>query len=191
MHTKRYILLALVIGLAFGVGGWLVFAPKNTTPIETTVTDLGNGYALVTTGSSTITEIKDDPKPTVTPPAVVALSISADLPVEAKAALQSQFNTYAAGLKAAPARTDLWLSLGIVYKIAGQYQAAASAWTYVGKAGGSTVNYVAYGNLGDLYLNFTHEYAKAETSFKAALALKPGVADYQAGLAAAREAQGK
>lgn len=195
MQTKHYIGLAAIVGLAIGIGGWLVFGPKTavnpaSSTASTTVTDLGNGVKIQTTGDVTITQV-DDQAAAPKAPAVPAFAPSAELAVDVKTALQSQYNTYASQLRAAPTRVDLWLQLGVVYKIAGQYNATVVAWTYVAQSGSSPSNYVAYGNLGDLYLNFTHEYAKAEASYKAALALKPGYADYTAGLKAAQQAQGK
>jgi len=195
MQTKHYIWLAAAIGIIIGVIGWLIFVSKTavapaSSTASTTITDLGNGVKIQTTGDVTITPVNDRtnaPKP----PAVVALSVSADIPADVKAALETQYASYAAKIKTAPTRVDLWLQLGVVYKIAGQYSATASAWTYVAQSGSSPSNYVAYGDLGDLYLNFTHEYAKAEASYKAALALNPGNADFTAGLKAAQQAQGK
>jgi hypothetical protein len=195
MQTKHYVALALVIGLAIGIGGWLVLAPKSAVAptsqtASTTVTDLGGGNSITTTGSSTITVINEQ-QGASKPPAVPSITFSANVPTDAKAALQVQYNTYAAQLKTAPTRVDLWLQLGVVYKIAGDYQGAITAWTYVAHSASSPSDYVAYGDLGDLYLNFTHEYAKAEASYKTALVLKPNDADYTAGLKAAQQAQGK
>jgi len=195
MQTKHYIAIALAAGLVIGIGAWLIFMPKqavapSSSTASTTVTDLGGGNKVVTTGSSTITEI-DTQLTTQKPPAIAALTFSADTSADLKTALQSQYNTLTAELKTAPTRVDLWLQLGVIYKIAGEYQAAITVWTYVGQAAPASVSAVAYGNLGDLYLNFTHNYAKSESSYKSALAMSPGNADYTAGLKAAQQAQGK
>ena len=39
-------------------------------------------------------------------------------------------------------------------------------------------NYIAYGDLGDLYMNFDVNYPKAEANYKAAIAINPHVIDY-------------
>ncbi len=197
MQTKHYVALAAVVGLAIGIGGWLLFAPKtavapapSSSTASTTVTDLGNGVQIQTTNGVTVTQINDQPS-APKPPAVAALTFAPGTSADLQTALQSQWQTYSQQIKVAPTRVDAWLNLGVIYKIAGQYQAAITAWTYVAHSGKGPSNYVAYGNLGDLYLNFTHEYAKAEVAYKAALALNPGYADYSAGLKAAQQAQGK
>ena len=46
------------------------------------------------------------------------------------------------------------------------------------QSGSNTVNYIAYGDLGDLYMNFDVNYPKAEANYKAAIAIKPTVIDY-------------
>jgi tetratricopeptide (TPR) repeat protein len=188
MQTKHYVWLAAVVGIVVGVGGWLLFAPKAAVA-PTSSTDLGNGVQIQATGSTTVTE--GDGQAAPKPPALRAINFSAGTSADLKVALQTQYNTYVAQLKVTPTRIDSWLQLGVLYKIGGDYPGTIGAWTYVSEAGSSPNNYVAYGDLGDLYLNFTHEYAKAEASFKAALALQPTNADYTAGLKAAQKAQGK
>lgn len=195
MQTKHYVALAAAVGLAIGVGGWLLLAPKtavapnSSTTASTTVTDLGNGTQIQATGDVTVTQTNQNAAPK--PPALRSINFSVNTSADLKTALQSQYATISAQIKAAPNRVDLWLQLGVLYKIGGDYAGAAAAWTYVAQAAPASIAAVAYGNLGDLYLNFTREYQKAEVSYKAALALKPGYADYQAGLGAARQAQGK
>ncbi|MEK7109544.1 MAG: tetratricopeptide repeat protein [Patescibacteria group bacterium] len=195
MQTKHYVWLAVVVGLAVGIGGWLLFTPKtavapaSSMTASTTIIDLGNGTQLVTTGGAKIIETDILVPAAPKPPAVPALAFAAGTSADLQAALQSQYKTLAVQLKTAPTRVDLWLQLGIIYKIAGQYPAAVTAWTYVAHSGSSPSNYVAYGNLGDLYLNFTREYQKAEASYRGALKLQPSNADYQAGLKAAQAAQ--
>lgn len=194
MQTKHYIGIAAVVGLAIGIGGWLLFAPKNaqapsSSTASTTVTDLGNGVVVQTTGSTTIKEI--DGQPAVSAPTVKPIAFSANTSADLKTALTAQYDILAPQLRAAPNRIDLWLQLGVLYKIANDYPDAVVAWGYVAKNGTPPNNTTAYGDLGDLYLNFTHEYAKAEASYKAALALDPKNTDFAAGLKAAQQAQGK
>jgi tetratricopeptide (TPR) repeat protein len=201
MQSKYYVSLAIIVGLVIGIGGWLLLGPKQaiapsstatstgtaaTSTATTTLVDLGNGQYLHVPAGATVTEQDVTVHSAPTPPAMPALAFSADLNADAKQALQIQWNTLTSQLKTAPTRTDLHLELGTTYKIAGQYDAAISQWNYVGKYGPSTINYVAYGNLGDLYLNFLHDYVKAAASYKLALKGAPGNADYQAGLKAAQ-----
>ncbi len=68
--------------------------------------------------------------------------------------------------------------MGVDRKIGGDYAGAIAAWNYVAQTGPSSINYIAYGNLGDLYQNFDTNYAKAVTSYQAAIAINPNVPDY-------------
>ena len=76
------------------------------------------------------------------------------------AALQSS-------LKGDPSQFAPWINLGLEYQAAGDYRAAADAWTYVGKLYPS--DYISFGNLGDLYAYYLKNNAMAEISFLAAI----------------------
>jgi len=196
MQQKYYLWLVLLAGLIIGAGAWLLFVPKSAlapSPAAQNTTSTTTGVTVGTMGSSTVTigEIAQGKTPAEQPPALRPINYSAGTSADLKAALQSQYNTLSAQLKASPTRVDLWLSLGTDYKIAGDYAGAIAAWGYVARTGPSSINYVAYANLGDLYLNFLHDYAKAVANYKAALAIKPGNADYQADLKEAQELQAK
>lgn len=198
MQPKHYVWIALGAGLLAGIAGWALFGPRHvqapsstasstTSGAATTTTvDLGGGVQVQVPAGTVISVDNGIPAPSLKPIAF-ASTVSPDV----KAALQAQYDVVAPQLRASPNRVDLWLQLGIEYKIGGDYADAAAVWTFVSKAAPNDVAAVAYGNLGDLYLNFTHEYAKSEAAYKAALAVKPNVADYQAGLKAAQHAQGK
>ena len=176
-----------------GSGRGIQLQPKTTNKevpsptASTTIGDVGNGVHIQTTGGAAVSKGPvSQAAPTITPPTQREPEYSASVSADRKTALQSQYGKYSVQLKAAPTRTDLWLQLGIIYKIAGDYSGAITTWTYVAKASGIPNNAVAYGNLGDLYLNFTHDYAKATTSYKSALAITPNDADFKAGLSAAQ-----
>lgn len=189
---QHYLWVGLVVAVIVGLGAWLLLAPRaaqapSQAPANdnasTTLIDLGNGQYLAVTGSSTVTmEPVDD---TIKPPALQPLVFAQTIDQATRGNLQSQYAEYAAVLKKAPTRVDQWLYVGVVYKDAGQYDAAVAAWSYAAKAGPDPIDYIAYGNLGDLYLNFLHDYAKAAAAYKEALKLKPQNTDYQAGLKAA------
>lgn len=194
MQTKHYIWLAAVIGVLVGVGGWLLFAPAASAPsssaTSTATTTDQNGVGVGATGSTTVTDITGTANATK-PPALRSINVASSVSADVKTALQAQYAAIAAQLSAEPSRVDLWLQLGMLYKIGGDYPGAIGAWSYVAAASPSSTSYVAYGNLGDLYLNFIHDYPKAEANYKAALDLRPGNADYTAGLQTAQQLQGK
>jgi hypothetical protein len=190
MTPKHVFWITLAVVVVAALVGWFIIAPRQatapsgssatSTPSTASTTDIGgltvNGQGAVVTETTT----------SVPKPATPALSFSADLNTDAKQALQIQWDTLTTQLKSAPTHLDLWLELGTVYKIAGQYDAAIAAWTYITKAATPSTAYVAWGNLGDLYLNFTHDYAKAAVAYQQALKDQPKNPDYQAGLKAAQ-----
>ena len=112
--------------------------------------------------------------PSLARPVTVAGSATPEEAAILKARMQSLVDQ----LRKEPKRVDLWLSLGVYRKMAGDYPGAIEAWNYVSATGPSTINFVAYGNLGDLYQNFVKDYTKAELNYKKAIAIKPTYIDY-------------
>jgi hypothetical protein len=188
MQNKQAFWLAIGIIVAlllaaffFFIGPHSALAPSQTgtstgtQAASTTQVSLGNGVVANVPAGATITAVDT----TVPPPSLTgSIHISSTLPADAQTALRTQEQTLITELKAAPTRTDLWLQLGVDRKIAGDYAGAIAAWNYVAAAGSNAVNYIAYGNLGDLYMNFDVNYPKAEASYKAAIAINPKVIDY-------------
>lgn len=192
MQTKHYVAAALAAGIIIGGALWFIFAPRAAqapaSPSASTTSTTQSGVTIQTTGSSTITVTEQSTAPK--PPALRQPQYSASTSADVKATLAGQYDLLASQLRAAPTRVDLWLQLGVLYKIAGDYAGAEAAWTYVAHFGPASINFVAYGDLGDLYLNFLHNYAAAEASYKLALKGAPTNADYQAGLKAAQQQLG-
>ncbi len=147
--------------------------------VSTTTTTTLDGYTITPVA---ITEIA---RPDYKNPIVYSATVS----VEARAAIAQQFADVKVLLGKDQMDFDAWMRLATLHKIAGNFKGAEAIWIYCSK---QWVNYVPHANLGDLYLNFTHEYAKAEAQYKAALALSPlSPADMQAGVDAAKAAQKK
>ncbi|HUD02776.1 MAG TPA: tetratricopeptide repeat protein [Candidatus Paceibacterota bacterium] len=188
MQNKQVFWLIIGIGAAivlaavfFFLGPHSALAPSQTATstgtqtASTTQVYLGNGVTATVPAGTTITTVDTQTPP---PSLTGSISISSTLPADVQTALRTQEQTLITELKAAPTRTDLWLELGVDRKIGGDYAGAIAAWNYVAAAGSNTVNYVADGNLGDLYMNFDVNYPKAEANYKAAIAIKPTVIDY-------------
>jgi tetratricopeptide (TPR) repeat protein len=57
-----------------------------------------------------------------------------------------------------------WIDLGLLRKSLGDYEGARQAWEYISIL--YPTNEVSFGNLGDLYANFLHDYAKAESAYQ-------------------------
>lgn len=73
-----------------------------------------------------------------------------------------------------PDQLDGWLELGIIKKYIGDYQGAEAAWLKAGEI--RPKNSTSFGNLADLYTNFTKEYNKAEPMYRQAIANSLGEA---------------
>lgn len=186
MEKNVYVWPAALIALVIlAVVGFAIFRhpnaqiPSSLVPTSTitsngtTTTVTSSSGASITAQGGTITITKISP-PSLTDPIIISNS----MPQEAQALLRSQEQTLITELKQTPLRADLWLQLGVDRKIGSDYEGAIAAWSYVAAAGPDTINYVAYGNLGDLYMNFQVDYPKAESNYKKAIAIKPTVIDY-------------
>ncbi len=116
---------------------------------------------------------------TIEPPSTDrAITITTALSQEAASDLKRKMETTITELKREPKRVDLWLQLGVYRKMAGDYEGARIAWEYVAIAGPATVNFVAYGNLGDLYKSYLKDFAKSEANYKEAIKLRADNIDY-------------
>jgi hypothetical protein len=173
-----------VLIAALLAGGILFLRPHTVTaPVVTTATgtsytgsttNLGNGISVTGPGGAKIELVNG-----VTPPSLIGpIKISASLSADAQSILRTQEQTLIAQLQKEPTRVDLWLQLGVDRKIGADYQGAIDAWNYVAQAGPTSINYVAYGDLGDVYTTFVKDNAKAEANYKKAIAIKPDVIDY-------------
>ncbi len=144
--------------------------PSSLISVSTT-TNLGNGISLTTTGSSTVSIISPQSSNVPVPSLMGAIIISPSLSPEVVAAIRLQEDTLISQLKQSPTRVDLWLQLGVVRKIAGDYRGAIEAWNYVAAVAPSS--YIAFADLGDLYQNFLKNYPLAETNYLEAVKLAP------------------
>ena len=175
-------LAALVmVGSVFFLRSHTVLAPTKTDSNifqtgSTTTTVLGDGSALTTPSGTTVTIIPKNAGGVAAPSLTTPIIISATLSPEAQNILRTKEETLIAALKKDPTNGDLWLDLGIDRKIGGDYAGAALVWEYVAKT--ATPAYIAYGNLGGLYMDYLKDYPKAEINFKQAIALSPETIDY-------------
>ncbi len=125
---------------------------------------LFGAYYLTTT-----TRVGSTPDPTK--PLVFSTPMSPDI----QKAYQDQFAAVAATLTNDPTNLSAWVSLGTFHKIAGNYREAQKIWEFV--VATDPKNYIAFNNLGDLYMNFLKDYPKAEKNFRAVVTLDPSYID--------------
>lgn len=172
------IIVAILLAILFFFGPHSALAPTQNLSTQTgsTTAPLNNGVSIGTTnGNVTVTAVPATSGIQM-PNLNYVVVYSSSLPSDAVSALKTQIATLTSELKKDPSDGDNWLQLAIDYKIAGDYDAAATVWIYLTKV--TPTNYVAYGDLGDLYMNFDVNYPKAEVNYKAAIAINPNVIEY-------------
>lgn len=77
-------------------------------------------------------------------------------------------------LEQRPDQLEGWVYLGVIKKQVGDYQGAEAAWIKAGQL--RPKNSTSFGNLADLYVNFTKEYDKAEPAYRTAIENSAGEA---------------
>lgn len=162
------------IGLAaLLMGGAYLYAQNKQASTTNTGTSTTTISGVSGTGSYVVEPID------IVPPSLDRpIKIIAPLADDTKAVLLTILTEQTELLRKEPTRVDLWLQLGINRKIAGDYDGAIEAWEYVAQAAPKGVSATAHGNLGDLYMYFIKDYAKADTRFNQAIVLNPNVIDY-------------
>ncbi|TSC68885.1 MAG: hypothetical protein G01um101456_441 [Parcubacteria group bacterium Gr01-1014_56] len=172
-EIQRNALVGVGIATLLVAGGYVYLqktstgAPTGDTGVPTTTVNGVSG-----TGGYTVEPVG------TTPPLLKAISITASLPEDAKVTLRSMIEEQYAILRKEPTRVDIWLQLGVNRKIGGDFEGAIEAWEYVAQVAPKEVSATAHGNLGDLYMYFIKDYAKADTRFTQAVTLNPKVIDY-------------
>jgi tetratricopeptide (TPR) repeat protein len=182
MQQHHYLWLGLGVALAACLAAALFFfgpraamAPTTPHTASTTTTTIGNVTVTLPAGAV----VKEVPYSagTVVPPSLDHQVVySPNLAPDVLAILKADIASTTRLLKTDPSQAGAWYQLAIYYKIAGDYSAAESVWVYLTQE--YPHDYVAFGDLGDLYQNFLKEYSKAAADYKAAIARKPDVVDY-------------
>ena len=146
---------------------------SSTSAGATTTIDLGGGVSVVGSNISgaTITTTSNISAAIAAPSLNRQTTFSTSLSADQVAQLRSDEQASIAALKKDPTQANYWLQLAIDYKEAGDYQGAISIWTYLTKA--MPASYVAFADLGDLYMNFQVNYPKAEANYLEAIKLNP------------------
>lgn len=165
------IIIGLIILVLIGVA--LLQRPQASSSVSTTDTSTatsttshdgvtGSGDFTVSGGDTTTIDIPD-----FRAPIQFSQSISADV----KTALQKSAAIVEGRLAKDSLDLKSWIDLGIVRKMGGDYKGAETAWLFVAKT--APTNPIVYNNLGDLYMNFTKEYAKSEKAYLTAIKFDP------------------
>lgn len=96
-----------------------------------------------------------------------AASVSSDV----RTAINTRLTKDRDAIQEFPTDFNTWIDVGVQYKNGGDYVMAVKVWDYASKKWPSNV--ISFNNLGDLYMNYTHEYAKAEKNYLADINIKP------------------
>lgn len=177
--AQRNLLIGILLAATLAGGMYLVFHPRSPASVSGQNPSIATSTATTTiggvggTGGYTVEQVQIPP-PSIERP----ISITADLPDNAKAILRDKIQQEQVILRKEPTRVDIWLQLGVNRKIGGDYAGAIEAWDYVAAVAPNDVRAVAYGDLADLYMYFLKEYTKAEANYKQAIALAPNVIEY-------------
>ena len=99
-----------------------------------------------------------------------ALKIDASVSTDVRQALEAQHKETIRILNADPLNFSIWVNLGMLRKIAGDYRGAEEIWVYTSKQWPTSP--VSFHNLTDLYQNFLKEPAKAQAAAEKAAALE-------------------
>jgi len=172
-NNPRAILILSSVAVLLLLGGMWFLIQRGDARDSTTTTDgvtyTGEGSVMVeedTNTAQTNTETSDFMRPLV---------FKADLSGEVESVLEAQFREVREILAETPDDFNALSSLGLVRKIAGDYTEAARVWEYVSRIYPN--NAVTFSGLGDLYLNFIKNYAKAEVAYKQAIKIAPNSTD--------------
>lgn len=180
MKRIHYFVLIVAIALVGAVGIYLISRSAQPAGVvvggssaTSTTTMVSSTTEIVTTpggGTYTITQI-----PISNPPAAPAykgaITCPSTMSSDQCASIQSQDAVVVSHLSTSTTDFAAWVDLGTLRKEVGDYQGAASAWTYLTQVYPS--NATAYANLGDLYANFLQEYPQAEANWLEAIKLNP------------------
>lgn len=193
MSSKRTAIILvgiLVISLGLATASYTIGKNAHRVPATAdsaaTTTTSSSTVTIGTTGASkgyTVKVISDTgANPVATHPQIDRpIAFSADLSSDQTATFQNAADKLQAMLQDDPSSGGLWINLGTVRKMAGDYEGARQAWEYVANAAPNNTG--ALSNLADLYANFLKDNAKAETYYNKIIKLAPQGTDAYKNLA--------
>ena len=109
------------------------------------------------------------------------LAFDADVTADQRATLQNAADKLQKMISDDPTSAGLWVNLGTVRKMAGEFEGARQAWEYVSAAAPGNAGVIS--NLADLYANFLKDQVKAETYYLKVVKLAPQNTDAYKNLA--------
>ncbi|HEY4517151.1 MAG TPA: hypothetical protein VJG64_04370 [Candidatus Paceibacterota bacterium] len=148
-------------------------AVSTSTPASSTTSTVGatSSVGSVSAKGSGEYEIKilpsGNPTPASTPPPApnhkLPLTFNSSVSVDQRAVLNARLALVQAALTSNAYDMSSWIELGGLHETAGDYDSARIVWEYVSKQWPG--NSISFNNLGDLYMNYIHDYQAAESNY--------------------------
>lgn len=163
MKNAKIIPLVIVILLLAGVVSYYIWSDLNI--VEHSVfNNCQQGSCSENINSPTPSA---SAKPVPAPDLDRKINIAPSISEEAKNIALEKISEIAEDLRENPEQADLWLVLGVYYKMLGDYESARDVWEYVAKI--RPDGFTPFGNLADLYAYYLKDNKKAEENYLKAL----------------------
>lgn len=185
-ETRYYAGAGLALALLLLAGFYVLRGREEGSPAGGSATTTAAAASSTAPGVGNVTVMPDgskvelistevDAQPPKAPSLTGEIYVASDIPAEVQAQLRANIVEIISRLTKNPKDLGLWLDLGNNRRIAKDYTGALDAWGYVAQA--APGDYVAFNNLGDLYMSVLKNYPKAEENYKRAIAIRPDVSD--------------
>ncbi len=161
-------LVGLLFAALIGVGFYML-----NTGAFTFLQNSSGGISLGGTGlDGADVEVINVENPSIPQPSLDReVTIDPAIPEHVAQQLRTNIQILTEGLRKDNMRMNFWMELGNNRRIAGDTEGALEVWTYITQVAPN--HYLAYSNLGDLYMHTLKDYPKAEASFTKSIELKP------------------
>lgn len=158
---KKLILIILILLLAGGVG-YYIYSDYVSHRVANT-----NNTPAPTSGIGEVNEITKEEIEKQMPDLDKEIVVKIDLPANIKSETIMDIHDIIQKLKENYDDMQLWLQLGLLRKLLGDYDGAIEAWQFVNLIRPN--NFVSFGNLGDIYTLYLKDSGKAEENYLKAL----------------------
>lgn len=147
-----------------------------TTTSPTTTKEIGNSGVSITGAGNFKVEQVSGGTPQIPIPDLnrkIVFGTDPSLTPEVKTLITQKVTDFQTQLKKDPTILANWINMGIYLKMAGDYNGAIISWKYASAIAPS--DYIALGDLGNLYAYFLHDNIKAVASYNLAISKGPVV----------------
>jgi hypothetical protein len=185
MNKKHIIIGIVAVGIIVGIIIYSIrhTSEKNTELSHATSTSeevvststpiaLGNGITFSGTKGYAVEPVPISTKVQVPIPSLTrSIVFSSTLDTEVKSTIEKKVAEIQNKLTSNPNDFSLWIDMGIYHKVAGDYAGAKIYWEYISKK--APTDFVALGNLGNMYAYQLKDIAQAEVYYNQAIKRAP------------------